>query len=101
MVDKFLLIDRTHGDRAPQKFAEIFDPVKWGIEAHDPDWICVKSGPESEFYAESWDAICDKAFLRDDTNNKTWYLHYDNGNIFGISYQMNDHTDLSDCVYFY
>ena len=100
-VDKMLLVDATYGVNAPQAFTQIFDPVKWGIERHDPDWVCVQEGPDNSFYWESWEAICDKAFLRDDTNNRTWYLHNDNGNIFSITYRMNEHTDLSDVAYFY
>ena len=101
VVDKTLLVDATNGERAPQKFAEIYDPVKWGVEPHDPDWNCVRNGPASTFYWEAWEAVCDKAFLYDDTNNRTWYLHNDNGNIFAVAYKVKDHTNISDLVYFY
>lgn len=101
IVDKMLLIDATRGIYGPQEFVQIFDPVKWGIEAHDPDWVCVSEGPDGEFYWEAWEAVCDKAFLRDETNNRTWYVHNEGGNIFGITYRVKDHTNLSDLVYFY
>jgi hypothetical protein len=102
MVDKMLLVDGTHGIYAPQQFTKIFDPVKWGIEAHDPDWTCVRDGgPDDEFYWEAWDAVCDKAFLYDETNKRTWYLHNEDGNVFSIAYQVNEQTNLSEVAYFY
>lgn len=101
-VTKFLLVDASYGDNTPQMFTAMMDPVKWGIEPHDPDWVCVQEGPMNSFYWESWEAICDKAALHNKDENKTFYLHSENGNIFGMTYRVEQNNfDLGEVAYFF
>lgn len=104
MVDKFILVEGQYGIYAPQMFTQLMNPVKWGIEPHDPDWVCVEEGPSNSFYWESWEAICDKAVLFDEETGKSFYIHNEDGEIYGIRYvTTEDARDIESetSVYFY
>ena len=69
------ILDSNRGVYIPQNFVDDFDLSKFdGIE--EDDIAVCKSGPDHEWYWDSWTAILDNASYTDEDGIK-WILHHD------------------------
>ena len=75
------LIDDAHGIYVPQAFAQGFDMVAWSV--HPEDAAILSSGPDTEYYWDTWDTVLNDAKFTDE-HGETWYL-YQEGDLFVVS----------------
>lgn len=76
-----LILSDTRGIYIPRDFAELYG-ADYGITPDDLDILL--SGPDHEFYWDTWDTVLDYAEYVDD-NGHTWKLHQD-GDLFIYRY---------------
>lgn len=80
--ERVCIVDGAWGIYIPQRFAERFDAAAWGISADDTATLL--SGPDAEFYWETWDDVTASA-SHTDKDGKVWALEPD-GDLFAVHY---------------
>ena len=75
-----IILSDSRGIYIPQNFAEIFDMDQWNISKEDEEILI--SGPDHEWYWETWDTILNNAEYIDDDGVK-WQLFQD-GDVFAV-----------------
>lgn len=81
-TDCRLLISDRHGIYIPQVYCQQLtedDAAEYGVQWSDV--VCCQSGPDQDWYWESWQAILDVAEWEED--GETWCLHQ-NGDLWAI-----------------
>ncbi len=75
------ILDGNRGIYIPQAFARQFDLKKWHVATMKDSIIDLESGPDAEFYWESWETILDSAYMKE--GKHTWTLYMD-GDLFAV-----------------
>ena len=71
-----LYADSNRGVYIPQFFAEsVKRDCVTGVS--EEDFATLLSGPDAEFYWETWERVTNNATLTDPTNGKIFYLYQD------------------------
>jgi len=87
------LVSDANGIYMGQCFIERFDLAVSGIS--DLDRASLHMGPDSEYYDEAQDALCDSGILTD-TTGKKWNICYQDGGIFAVDYDLiNEWEELT------
>ena len=73
-----LLLDGNRGIYVPQGFAECFSREEWNYSKEDEEILI--SGPDHEYYWETWDDILQNAYYIDNDGLR-WHLWQD-GDLF-------------------
>ena len=65
-----LLINGAHGIYIPQFFAQNYEKYVTNPEEIEDELKDLKSGPDNEFYWDSWATVMDNAKLKDDNGRE-------------------------------
>ena len=87
-----LLVDSNHGAFIPQVFAEQIDPEQWTISADD--YAILLSGPEHEYYWDTWETVLESAEYSDGNGNT--YRLYQDSDLFAICYERLSLSEYSE-----
>ena len=68
------LLDSARGQYIPKAFAELCNMEEWGISKEEAEILL--SGPEHEWYWETWEEVLDSAEYINPAGNK-YHLHQD------------------------
>jgi len=75
--EPMLWLADNRGIYIPQHFAESFsNPEKHVSGVSESDWKTLLEGPETEWYWEAWDTICNNCVVTDDFGNQ-FFIHQD------------------------
>lgn len=97
------LLDSAHGQYIPQSFVELYNADEWGISEEDAEILL--SGPDHEWYWETWEEVLNSAEFTDNNGNK-YCLHQD-GDLWAyciermtLEEQRNLFQPFSICEYY-
>ena len=72
-----LWLSDARGRYIPRDFANSFaDRAKTVSGVSDGDWITLENGPDTEWYWEAWDNVCNSAIVTDE-NGVQYRVHQD------------------------
>lgn len=81
--EPLLWLSDARGIYIPRDFATSFrDRAKHVAGVTDEDWEILESGPDHEWYWETWSDVCDNALITDDKGVK--YTVYQDGDCWLI-----------------
>ena len=75
--EMMLWLSDARGQYIPRDFANSFaDRAKTVTGVSDDDWITLENGPDTEWYWEAWDSVCNNAIVTDE-NGVQYRIHQD------------------------
>ena len=87
-IESYCIVDGCHGIYVPQNFAKRHDMASWHVAQDDVDILL--SGPDNEFYWETWDDVLRDAYYVDGVGLR-FTLEQD-GDLFAVRYADDDNA---------